>query len=180
MGLIEKSNQLGFNLVLKSFLFLVFMYDSIHNVIMVQVQKPWWQTVPCCWTWWLKHPARRVSSPQTHTLITAQIWSSFFTHKPVPAQAITTAHILFCSYECGSLLTERVDVFPDSEGEAAASIVNAEEDHSHVLRGAHSSPQWSRVTVIHIALVQRQRVILRAGELFSFHHPAVKHLYRTH
>lgn len=42
-------------------------------------------------------------------------------------------------YEC-DVLTERIDVFPDCQGEAAASVVNSEEDHGHVLRGAHASP----------------------------------------
>lgn len=37
------------------------------------------------------------------------------------------------------LLTERVDVFPDGQREAAAGVVDAEEDHGHVLRGAHAA-----------------------------------------
>lgn len=76
------------------------------------------------------------------------------------------------------LLTERIDVFPDRQREAAAGVVDAEEDHGHVLRRAHASPQRARVAVIHVALVEGQWVILGAGELFSFHHPAVKHLGR--
>lgn len=79
-----------------------------------------------------------------------------------------------------SVLTEGVDVSPDGQGEAAAGAVDAEEDHGHVLRGAHASPRRSRVAVIHVALVQGQRVILRAGELVPLHHPAVKHLHGTH
>lgn len=35
------------------------------------------------------------------------------------------------------LLTERVDVLPDGEREAAASAVDAEEDHGNILGGAH-------------------------------------------
>ena len=86
-----------------------------------------------------------------------------------------------CSFfiSCDVLLTEGVDVFPDCQGEAAAGVVNAEEHHGHVLRGAHASLQGSRVAVIHVALVQRQQVILGAGELLSFHHPAVEHLRGT-
>lgn len=42
---------------------------------------------------------------------------------------------------CDNPLTERVGVFPDCQGEAAAGVVDAEEDHGHVLRGAHGSPQ---------------------------------------
>jgi len=75
-------------------------------------------------------------------------------------------------------LTERVDVLPDRQGEAAAGVVDAEEDHGHVLGGAHASPQRARVAVVHVALVQRQRVVLGAGELLSLHHPAVEHLSR--
>lgn len=41
-------------------------------------------------------------------------------------------------YAQGCLLTEGVDVFPDSQGEAAARVVNAEENHRHILRGANS------------------------------------------
>lgn len=78
------------------------------------------------------------------------------------------------------VLTEGMNMFPDCQGKAAASVVNAEEDHGHVLRGAHASLQGSGVAVIHIALVQRQRVVLGAGELLSFHHPAIKHLDGTH
>lgn len=70
-------------------------------------------------------------------------------------------------------------MLPDGQGEAAAGVVHAEKDHGHVLRGAHAPPQRPRVTVIHVALVQRQRMILGAGELLSFHHPAIKHLHRT-
>lgn len=49
--------------------------------------------------------------------------------------------ILWFIHVCDNLLTERINVFPDCQGEAAASVVNAEEDHGHVLGGAHASPQ---------------------------------------
>lgn len=75
-------------------------------------------------------------------------------------------------------LTEGVDVLPDGEREAAAGAVDAEEDHGDVLRGAHASPRRAGVAVVHVALVQRQRVVLGAGELLSLHHPAVEHLHR--
>lgn len=70
-------------------------------------------------------------------------------------------------------------MLPDGQGETAAGVVDAEKDHGHILRGAHASPQRARVTVIHVTLVQRQRVILGAGERLSFHHPAIKHLHGT-
>lgn len=70
-------------------------------------------------------------------------------------------------------------MLPDGQGERAARVVDAEKDHGHVLRGAHASPQRPRVTVIHVALVQGQRMILGAWELLSFHYPAIKHLHRT-
>lgn len=38
------------------------------------------------------------------------------------------------------VLTERVYVFPDCQGEAAACVVDMKEDHGHVLGGAHASP----------------------------------------
>lgn len=59
------------------------------------------------------------------------------------AEAVTFVCICaICSLLMGVtiLLTERIYVFPDYQGKAAASIVNAEEDHGHVLRGAHASP----------------------------------------
>ncbi len=85
----------------------------------------------------------------------------------------------FLSVSVKVSLTERIDVFSDCEREAAACVVNAKEDHGHVLRGAHASPRRSRVAEVHVAFVQRQRVILGAGELLAFHHPAVKHLQGT-
>lgn len=84
--------------------------------------------------------------------------------------------ILEFTSENDRLHTKGVGVFPDCQGEAAAGTVNAEEDHGHVLRRAHTFPQRSRVAVIHIALEQRQWVIVGAGKLFPFHHPAVEHL----
>lgn len=75
-------------------------------------------------------------------------------------------------------LTEGVDVLPDGEREAAAGAVDAEEHHGDVLRGAHAPPRRAGVAVVHVALVQRQRVVLGAGELLSLHHPAVEHLHR--
>lgn len=70
-------------------------------------------------------------------------------------------------------------MLPDGQGESAARVVDAEKDHGHVLRGAHAAPQRPRVAVIHVALVQGQRMILGAWELLSFHYPAIKHLHRT-
>lgn len=76
-----------------------------------------------------------------------------------------------------ALLTKRVDVLPDGEREAAASTVDAEEDHGNILGGAHGAARHAGVAVVHVALAQRQRVVLAAGELLPLHHPAVKHLH---
>lgn len=83
------------------------------------------------------------------------------------------------AFQTRIILTERIDVLPDGQGETADGVVDAEKDHGHVLRGAHACPQRGRVAVIHVALVQRQRVVLGTGELLPFHHPAVKHLHGT-
>lgn len=123
-----------------------------------------WQTLmpncPSVSSWWLKSPTGLVLSPQTHTN-TEWPGGSGYGYDLLP-----------------NLLTERVDELSHGDGEGAAGVVNPEEDHGHVLGRAHTSPQRSRVAVIHVALVERQRVILGAGELLSLHHPAVKHLHR--
>lgn len=68
-------------------------------------------------------------------------------------------------------------MFSDGKREAAASTVDAEEDHGNILRGAPSAVWHARVAVIHVALSKWQRVVLVTGELLSLHHPAIKHLY---
>lgn len=135
----------------------------------------WWQTFPCWCKRWPKHPAGLVLSPRTHTICCC---ANSLKAEPVTLLCICAIYSL--GMDVTLLLTERIYVFPDYQGKAAACVVNAEEDHGHVLRGAHASPQGSWVAVIHIALVQGQRVVLGAGELLSFHHPAIKHLHGRH
>ena len=72
-----------------------------------------------------------------------------------------------------TLLTERVGESPDGEGEATAGGLDTEEDHGHVPRGAHGSPGRARLPVVHIALLQRQRVVLGTAQLLPLHHPPV-------
>lgn len=62
------------------------------------------------------------------------------------------------------------------EGEAAAGAVHAEEEHGHVLRGAAAGPGALGGAVVRVALVERQRVVLPAGELLPLQNPAVKYL----
>lgn len=114
--------------------------------------------VPMQDRWWQRCPPGAVLSPRIHQLCGQ-------------SGAVFQVRIV--------ILTERVGVLPDGKGETAAGVVDAEKDHGHVLRGAHASPQGARVAVIHVALVQRQRVVLGAGELLSLHHPAIKHLHGT-
>lgn len=64
----------------------------------------------------------------------------------------------------------------DGEGEAAAGAVNAEEDHGDVLRGAAGGPGALGGAVVGVALVERQRMVLPAGELLPLQNPAVKDL----
>ena len=68
------------------------------------------------------------------------------------------------------------------DGEAVARMANVEEEHEDVLRGAHAGPpgQLVRVAVVHVALVQRQGVVLETWEPLALHHPTVKHLSHTH
>lgn len=68
-------------------------------------------------------------------------------------------------------------MLPDGEREAAASAVDAEEDHGNILGGAHGAAWHAGVAIVHVALAQRQWVVLAAGELLPLHHPAVKHLH---
>lgn len=62
------------------------------------------------------------------------------------------------------------------EGEAAVRAVNAEEHHGDVLRGAAGGPGALRGAVVGVALVERQRMVLPAGELLPLQNPAVKDL----
>lgn len=78
-----------------------------------------------------------------------------------------------------NLLTEWVYLPLDRQREAAARIVNAEEDHGHILRWAHASFRCSWVAVIHVTLMHWQWMVLEAGELLPFQHPAIKHLDGT-
>lgn len=64
----------------------------------------------------------------------------------------------------------------DDEGEAAVWAVHAEEDHGDVLRGAAGGPSALGGAVVRVALVERQRVVLPAGELLPLENPAVKYL----
>lgn len=64
----------------------------------------------------------------------------------------------------------------DGEGEAAVGAVNAEEDHGDVLRGAAGGPGALGGAVVGVALVERQRMVLPAGELLPLQNPAVKDL----
>lgn len=64
----------------------------------------------------------------------------------------------------------------DGQGEAAARAVHAEEDHGDVLRGAAGGPGALGGAVVGVALVERQRVVLPAGELLTLENPAVKYL----
>lgn len=73
--------------------------------------------------------------------------------------------------------------FFDEEGEAAVGALNTEEDHGHVLRGAAGGPRCRGRAVVRVTLVQRQRVVVAAGELLPLQNPAVKYLWednRTH
>lgn len=63
-----------------------------------------------------------------------------------------------------------------NEGEAAAGAVHAEEEHGHVLRGAAAGPGALGGAVVRVALVERQWVVLPAGELLPLQNPAVKYL----
>lgn len=64
----------------------------------------------------------------------------------------------------------------DGEGEATVGAVNAEEDHGDVLRGAAGGPGTLGGAVVGVALVERQRMVLPAGELLPLQNPAVKYL----
>lgn len=64
----------------------------------------------------------------------------------------------------------------DSEGEATVRAVNAKEDHGDVLRGAAGGPRSCGGAVVGVALVERELVVLPAGELLPLQDPAVKHL----
>lgn len=64
----------------------------------------------------------------------------------------------------------------DDEGEAAVGAVHAEEDHGDVLRGAAGGPGALGGAVVRVALVERQRMVLPAGELLPLENPAVKYL----
>lgn len=64
----------------------------------------------------------------------------------------------------------------DSECEATVRAVNAEEDHGDVLRRAACGSCCCGGAVVCVALVQREQVVLTAGELLSLQNPAVKHL----
>lgn len=79
---------------------------------------------------------------------------------------------------CAAGLTERVVQLFDCKGEATLRAVNAEEDHSNVLRGAAAGSWHWRGAVVCVALVQRELVVSTAGELFTFQNPAIKHLGR--
>lgn len=65
---------------------------------------------------------------------------------------------------------------PDSEGEATVSAVNAKEDHGDILRRAAGGSRRCGGTEVCVALVQRQRMVLTAGELLSLQNPAIKYL----
>lgn len=73
-------------------------------------------------------------------------------------------------------LTEGIVQLLDDEGEAAVGAVHAEEDHGDVLRGAAGGPGALGGAVVRVALVERQRVVLPAGELLPLENPAVKYL----
>lgn len=62
------------------------------------------------------------------------------------------------------------------EGEATVRAVDAEEDHGDVLRGAAGGPGALGGAVVGVALVERQRMVLPAGELLPLQNPAVKDL----
>lgn len=64
----------------------------------------------------------------------------------------------------------------DDQGEAAVGAVHAEEDHGHVLRRAAGGPGALGGAVVRVALVERQRMVLPAGELLALQDPAVKYL----
>lgn len=64
----------------------------------------------------------------------------------------------------------------DDEGETAVGAVHAEEDHGDVLRGAAGGPGARGGAVVRVALVERQRMVLPAGELLPLENPAVKYL----
>lgn len=76
----------------------------------------------------------------------------------------------------GGVLTEGIVQLLDGEGEAAVGAVNAEEDHGDVLRGAAGGPGALGGAVVGVALVERQRMVLPAGELLPLQNPAVKDL----
>ena len=81
----------------------------------------------------------------------------------------------FCDFKA-AVLTEGVVQLFDGEGEATVSAVEAEEDHGDVLRGAAGGSCCRGGAVVCVALVERQLVVLLAGELLSLQDPAIKHL----
>lgn len=56
----------------------------------------------------------------------------------------------------------------DGKGEATVGAVNAEEDHGNVLRGAAGGSGALGGAVVRVTLVERQRMVLPAGELLPF------------
>lgn len=64
----------------------------------------------------------------------------------------------------------------DDEGETAVGAVHAEEDHGDVLRGAAGGPGACGGAVVRVALVEREWMVLPAGELLPLENPAVKYL----
>lgn len=132
-GLIEKSTNFWFNLAFSlSSLVLSWLVTGRHDF-------PWIQVLIQSHGDGKLSPVGARGDPST--LLGLYCCTNSLKAESVPLLCICAIYSL--RMDVTLLLTERIYVFPDYQGEAAACVVNAEEDHGHVLRGAHASPQGS-------------------------------------
>lgn len=81
-----------------------------------------------------------------------------------------------CARLARSPLTEEVGVCPYGHCEAVSWLVDAEEEHGHILGGRDAPSAETTGTQVHIALWRGKGVVLGARELLSLEDPAVEDL----